>query len=150
MNRQPRICVRCKKQYQPNSNSAKFCSLYCQRKEHHDRWKATFDRMAEEARQERGRKTDNKIQCLICGLWYRQVGTHVVQIHKITARKYRELYELEVKRGLLPDDYRALKGRQAVECGGIKNLEKGKINVGNYKRSPITLERIRGLNRTRK
>lgn len=68
----------------------------------------------------------DKVRCLICNLWYRQVGTHIVQRHRITAREYREQYGLPVKRGILPKEYRKLKSEQAINCGGVKNLKIGK------------------------
>lgn len=94
-----------------------------------------------------------RVQCLICGKWYVQVGSHVFQFHKMTARDYREMFNLEVKRGTVPTWYRKLKGDQALENKTYKNLLKaGKkfrfkkgANVGRYKRSPITLERLKNL-----
>jgi len=71
----------------------------------------------------------------------------------MTAREYREYHDLEVKRGTTPAWYRELKGNQALENGTFKNLKvgarfrfkKGQKGVGVYKRSPITLERIRKI-----
>lgn len=91
------------------------------------------------------------IQCKICGKWFRQVGSHVTQVHKLTAREYREYIGVDVKRGLLPDDLRKLYGEQALENGTYKNLKAGKKywfkpgqeGVGVYKRSDQTLERLR-------
>jgi hypothetical protein len=93
----------------------------------------------------------NKCQCLICGNWYVQVGSHVNQVHGITARAYREQFHLEVKRGTTPKWYRKLKGEEAIENGTFKNLkageefrfEKGQEGLGKYKRSPITIERLK-------
>jgi hypothetical protein len=98
------------------------------------------------------------IKCLICGKDFRQVGSHITQVHGITAREYRETFELEVKKGLLPPDLRELKGNQALENGTWKNLKvgkkywfkKGQEGVGVYKRSKITLEKLKALNKTRK
>ena len=77
------------------------------------------------------------------------MGSHIVQRHGITARQYREEYELEVKRGTVPEWYRKLKGEQALKNGTFKNLEAGAKfrfkpgdKVGVYKRSPVTLERL--------
>ena len=92
-----------------------------------------------------------KIQCLICKRWYRQVGTHVVQTHGMTAKKYRRKLGFDVKKGQLPKDYKKLKAKQAIDCGGYKNLKKGKQHwfkkkqkgVGTYERSEQTLERLK-------
>jgi endogenous inhibitor of DNA gyrase (YacG/DUF329 family) len=48
-----------------------------------------------------------KVKCLVCGGYYVQLGTHVIQAHKFkSAREYREEYDLEVKRGTVPKWYR--------------------------------------------
>lgn len=94
----------------------------------------------------------NKVQCLVCGKYYVQVGTHIVQVHGMTGREYREAYDLEVKRGIVPGWYRELKGDQAIENGTVENLKAGAKfrfkkgdKVGNYKRSPVTIARIREM-----
>lgn len=95
----------------------------------------------------------DKCQCLICGKWYVQVGSHIFLTHHMTAREYREEMDLEVKRGTVPEWYRRMKGQTAKDNGTFKNLivgqkfwfEKGQKGVGIYKRSPITLERLSKL-----
>lgn len=95
------------------------------------------------------------IKCLICGRFYKQVGSHIVQIHKITAREYRKEYGLDVKKGRLAQDLHEKKARQAFECGGIKNLkigkkfwfEKGDKRAGKYERSDETMERLHNMNK---
>ncbi len=67
------------------------------------------------------------------------------------AGEYREYFKLEVKRGVVPDWYRKLKGEQAIDNETYKNLikgakfrfKKGQEGVGVYKRSPITLDRLK-------
>jgi hypothetical protein len=69
----------------------------------------------------------------------------------MTGREYREYFELEVKRGVVPEWYRKLKGDQAIDNETYKNLEKGarfrfkkgQKGIGTYKRSPITMERLK-------
>jgi len=108
-------------------------------------------------RRKSGAYAPNKIQCLICGNWYRQVGSHIVQRHDMTARQYREKFHLEVKKGILPPDLKALFGKQALENGTWKNLKvgkkfwfkKGQAGVGKYDRSPITMERLKHLHKLR-
>jgi hypothetical protein len=95
----------------------------------------------------------NKVQCLICGRWYVQVCTHIVQVHKLTGRKYRIKFDLERKRGVIPAWYRKVKGDKALDNGTVKNLKSGKKywfrpgdkTLGRYKRSHITIERVRNL-----
>lgn len=102
-------------------------------------------------------KKPNTIQCLICKKWYRQVGSHIVQVHKITAKEYRREYGFDVKRGQLPPDYRALKASQCKENGTINNLKigkkywfkKGDKTIGRYERSEETMARLKTLNKLR-
>ena len=92
-----------------------------------------------------------KIQCQICGRWYRQVGSHVTQVHGMTARKYREQFGFDVKRGQVSDDLRQLYKEQVFENGTVNNLKagkkyrfkKGQKGVGVYTRSLQTLERLK-------
>lgn len=99
-------------------------------------------------------KTENngkeKIQCKICGRWYRQVGIHIWYVHKMTAREYREIYGFDVKRGQLPEDLRELKEAHVFNNDTVKNLKKGKKfrfkkgdnGIGIYNRSEETLARL--------
>lgn len=92
----------------------------------------------------------DKIQCLLCGKWYRQVGSHIVQTHKMTAREYRSMVGFDVKRGQLPDDLLQLKREQVFENKTVENLKagkkyrfkKGQAGVGVYRRSAQTMERL--------
>ena len=84
--------------------------------------------------------------------------SHAYQVHGLTGREYREKFELEVKRGVVPEWYRKLKGDQALDNETYKNLEKGAKfrfkkggkGVGVYKRSPVTINRLKNLTKTRK
>ena len=70
--------------------------------------------------------TSTKVKCLICGRYYYQVGTHIVQRHKMTARKYREIMDLPVKRGILPLWLRKVKSDHAIDNKTANNLIAGK------------------------
>jgi len=131
-----------------------YCSKKCrdknytiEYKDYRAKWQlARYDRIAEVP-------AKNKIQCLICNKWYVQVGSHIWNRHNMTAREYREQYGFDVKKGQLPEDYRKLKADQAIECGGYKNLKKGKKywfkkgqeGPGKYTRSDETLERLKSI-----
>jgi Asp-tRNA(Asn)/Glu-tRNA(Gln) amidotransferase B subunit len=99
----------------------------------------------------------NKIQCQVCGRWYSQVGSHVWQRHKMTARDYRKQYGFDVKRGQLPDWLRKIKSEQVFENNTIKNLKigkkywfkRGQPGVGVYERSPETMFRLHNLHKTK-
>ena len=154
-------CKHCKKKFEkkPGANYQKYCSVKCRNKNHYNRvgkyWaRNKRDKEAASSRSSRS-SSKNKIQCLICGLWYVQVGSHVYSRHGMTAREYRELHNLEVKKGIVPKWYRKLKGDIALANGTYKNLRvgkkywviKGDTRVGNYKRSPITIKRLRNLHK---
>lgn len=95
----------------------------------------------------------DKIQCLICGRYYVQLGSHVVQRHQMTAREYREHFDLEVKKGLTPEWFHRLKGDIAIKNETFRNLisgkkfwfKKGSTTAGRYKRSHITLQTLSTL-----
>lgn len=101
------------------------------------------------------KKDKNKIQCAICGRYYRQVGSHIVQRHGIEAREYRKEYGFDLKKGQLPTDLRELKAKQVFENGTVKNLKKGKQywfikgdqEAGRYIRSQQTMERLKVLHK---
>jgi len=131
-----------------------YCSKRCRESTHYQRYKDRIKDWQNNRRQETLKKKGKElVQCLICKKWFIQLGSHVVQIHKITAREYREYFELEVKKGTVPDWFRKLKGDIALENNTYKNLKAGKkfwykkgdIKAGRYQRSPITLERLRVL-----
>lgn len=150
------IRTKCKECNTPITNKRfrTFCSHTCRNKfnnrkyagEHTERQRQRNIKLASVP-------SDRKVQCLICKGWYVQVCSHVLQAHGVTAREYKENFDLEVKRGIVPKWYREMKGEQTIENETYKNLEagakyrfkKGQKGVGVYKRSPITIERIRNL-----
>lgn len=146
-------CIQCKKEYIIQNNktrNTKYCSVKCRNKVYYEKYQKDWqiNKRNNEAKNPKG-----KVQCFICNGWYIQVGTHIVQIHGITAREYREDFELEVKKGITPEWYREKKGKQALENKTYKNLEigkkfwfkKGDEKAGKYKRSQITIEKLKNL-----
>jgi hypothetical protein len=145
----------------PNARYRTYCSTECRNKRNNSQqakkgystaWqKAKRDKIAE-------KPDPNKVQCLFCGKWYIQVCTHAYQVHGVTGREYREHFELEVKRGVVPEWYRKLKGDQALDNKTYKNLEKGAKHrfkkgskrAGKYERSPVTKKRLKNLHKLRK
>ena len=137
-----------------------YCSEVCRNKFNNQKYRdrqtawqlAKFDKIASVP------DPEHKCQCLICGKWYVQVGSHAYIRHGMTGREYREKFHLEVKRGITPNWYRKLKGDQALDNETYLNLEKGmkyrfkkgQKGIGKYKRSPITLERLGSLHTLRK
>jgi hypothetical protein len=159
-------CLNCKTTIPPKpyANNVKFCSTHC-RNQYHYQNDGGKEKMR--AYQEKIRLGDKrpKVQCLICKKWFRQVGTHIVQMHGCTAREYRFEYGFDLKRGQLPEDLRALKADHTIANGTINNLKAGKKywfkkgdkTAGTYKRSEQTMQRLKAhaervfkLSRTRK
>jgi hypothetical protein len=148
--RKPKSTLFC--QYRACSNvflsqypQSKYCSADCRQREH---WQENLDR-----------EGLDRIPCLDCGLYFRQIGSHVVQVHGYsTAREYREEHGLDVKKGILPDDLKELYGTQALENGTVNNLKKGQKfwfkkndpKAGKYERSLETMQRLKILNKYRK
>lgn len=135
-----------------NNRYRTYCSTKCRQRYYNQK---NADKSLEWQRKRRDEiaktPSKNKCQCLICGRWYIQVATHIYQVHGMTGREYREHFGLEVKKGTVPEWYRKKKGDQALENKTYKNLEKGskfrfkkgQDGVGAYKRSEITLNRLR-------
>jgi hypothetical protein len=136
----------------PNARYRTYCSASCRNKFFNKKY---AHRGVEWQRAKRDRiasiPSPDKMQCLFCGKWYVQICTHAYQVHGVTGREYREHFDLEVKRGVVPEWYRKLKGDTTLDNETYKNLEngakfrfkKGGEGIGKYKRSPVTLERLK-------
>ena len=138
----------------PNARYRTYCSAKCRNKRNNAKqaekgYSTEYQRKLRD--KEASKPSPDKVQCLICGKWYVQVGSHVWQVHHLIARKYREQFGLDVKRGTVPEWYRKVKGEQALENGTFKNLEKGAEfrfkkgdkRAGHYERSQQTLDRLK-------
>ena len=150
-------CKVCNKKLKDRQRT--FCSEKCRNSTHYQRYKKKISEWQRERRQKKLKEEGKElVQCLICGRHYVQLGSHVVQVHRMLAREYRECFKLEVKKGTVPAWFRKLKGDQALENKTYKNLKAGKkfwfkkgdSKAGKYKRSPITLERLKELHKFNK
>jgi hypothetical protein len=144
----------------PNSRFRTYCSTKCRtRRNNKKQVDSGYSMLYQRKRHDEAASVPgpDKVQCLLCGKWYVQLGTHVFQRYGMTGREYRELFDLEVKRGIVPEWYRKLKGNIALDNNTYKNLEKGanfrfkhgQKGVGVYKRSETTIEWLRNLHKTR-
>lgn len=146
-----KLCPICKKEIVPTSpraNNKKFYSKEC-RESTYKEYRAYWQR----ARQEKIAQTSgkNKLQCLICKRYYRRVGKHIWNTHEITAREYRVMQHMEVKRGMTTQQDRENLREHVFSNGTVDNLKKGKKNwfvkgdkrAGRYTRSPIAIEKIK-------
>lgn len=146
-------CKECGKPVPKNTRFRTYCSEKCRDRFHNKKAYIKYGGAAlqrEYWQKKRANDGKPKIQCLLCGKWFRQVGSHMWQIHKMSAREYREMAGFDVKRGQLPDDLRQLKAEQVFENKTVNNLKvgkkfwfkKGQEGVGKYKRSAQTMERL--------
>ena len=148
-----KACIECGKKIKEQlKNRAKYCSPKCRAKSANERRKEYIANWQREKNlKEAKEQGEEKIQCLVCGLWFKRIGRHVYNSHKTTAREYRRLNGLDVKRGIMTERSRAVMGEHTKRNGTIKNLKKGKKNqfkkgqkgVGVYERSEQTKERLR-------
>ena len=128
----------------------RFCSHKCRNKYNN---KKQHQYRAEWQRNYWGRYEKGRIQCLICGKWYFQLGSHVAQTHKMPAREYRKQFGYDVKSGksILAKHLHELYGKQAIENKTYKNLKAGKKywfkkgdkKAGRYERSEQTMARLK-------
>jgi hypothetical protein len=137
-----------------------FCSTKCRNKCYNSKpenKKRNYEWQKNKRDKEASTPDNRKVKCLICGKWYVQVGSHIVQTHGFkTCREYREEMNLEVKRGIVPKWYRKLKGDTAIANKTFKNLiagqkfwfKPGDKRAGNYERSPITMQRLTELGKS--
>lgn len=144
-------CKECGKEL-PNARFRTYCSATCRNKANNrERAEYSLNWQRQKRANIASTPSDKKCQCLICGLWYVQICTHAFQVHGLTGREYREHFDLEVKKGIVPEWYRKLKGDQALDNETYKNLEKGAkyrfkkgdTEAGKYTRSHITVERLK-------
>lgn len=97
----------------------------------------------------------NKIKCLICGKRFKRVCRHANQSHGVTAREYKEMFGLDVSKGIMtPSDRQhmrdlALENKMDVQLrrvGAETRFPKG--HSLRYQRSQETLERLKRHGRT--
>jgi len=136
-----------------------YCSATCRNKFYNKKYSKQHTEWQRKKRDKEASISDiKKIKCEICGKYYRQVGTHIIQIHKISAREYRKQYGFDVKKGQLPNDLKKLKAKQIFENGTVNNLKtgkkfwfkKGSKTAGRYERSEQTMNRLKQLHKFNK
>lgn len=99
-----------------------FCSTICREKHI---YKKQYGYTLQWSRRKRGEYKPGKVKCGICGWWYVQVITHVIERHKMSGEEYREKLDLPYKRGIVPEWYHDMKSEITKENGTISNLESG-------------------------
>lgn len=64
-------------------------------------WSYTFRKKFENSEQLDSYFSDDKIECLLCGQEYKNLGLHISKGHKIPVRKYKKLFDIPLKYGLI-------------------------------------------------
>jgi DNA-directed RNA polymerase subunit RPC12/RpoP len=90
------------------------------------------------------------MKCLICGKEFGRVCRHAQMKHGVSAREYKEMFGLDVKKGILSDDDRKIMKEHAKKQESHKNFigkgEKYWFKKGvsvNYTRSEETMKRLK-------
>jgi hypothetical protein len=89
-----------------------------------------------------GKYESGKLKCAVCGKWYIQVASHVCQIHGLSAREYKEYFDLPVSRGVVPWWYRDLKGKIAKDNQTFLNLKNG--SKFQFKKKDDRINKMKG------
>jgi len=140
----------------------KFCTQKCRDRQTSRKayWKQAKTDRNKHAKAKTREYEDGKNKCLLCeevGIkaYYHRVGSHVFYEHGMTAREYRKKFDLELKRGMLsPKLLKVYQKNNAkhsdvvvennlIDKGKKSRFKKGQTGVGVYKRSHVTLERLR-------
>lgn len=145
--------IHCNKEIErlsPKANNKKYCSKEC-RESHYLETGKTKAIRDKNNHNRYNKYAKGKIQCKECGGWYKAVGTHVRQIHNMTAREYKKKHGLDTLKGLLTTELKERKHHHVFENGTVKNLEAGKAwrfkkgdkRAGRYQRSQQTITRLK-------
>lgn len=92
-----------------------------------------------------------KLKCLECGKYFIRPASHVWQVHKLSAREYKELHGLDVKKGIATEEYKERMRKHVFSNGTVDNLKKGACyrfvkgdkTLGTYKRSEQSMKRLK-------
>jgi hypothetical protein len=94
-----------------------------------------------------------KLKCKICGKWYIQLCSHVIQKHGMTSKEYKQMLGTYTSKGLIPKWYHDLKSEQVKPSSKLSALihgyktrfKPGDSRAGNYQRSEEHLKALSAL-----
>lgn len=119
------ICTVCHQTYTSHSNASKYCPS-CKSTKYKEMSKRAWTKANHKHQAEEYQRQDkNKTQCLICGAWVKAPAMHAYQKHGVTAREYKQEFELPFGKGLLPQYLKERKREAVITNGTINNLPKG-------------------------
>lgn len=65
-------------------------------------------------------------KCEICNKWYKGLGYHIWNKHKVKVSEYKKAYNIPQKTSLLAKEYRQERRDMVYDNGTIQNLKEGK------------------------
>lgn len=114
-----RACLVCGTEFTARVPAARCCSRKCTaRHQTIKKQRAAVDTLP----------VDQRRRCLICGEYYRKVGSHIWMSHGMRAKDYRIAYQLPYKRGILAPEIREKLAANVRENRTIENLRAGRQN----------------------
>lgn len=137
------------------SQNVKYCSKKCWRK-------ADYAKHRVERTAANHAKYDKpwvgKMQCVICGWWYKRVCSHVHLRHGVDEKEYKDFLGLDRGKGLVSEAFSAHMRELALHYEMDKQLKKaGQATRWSkdspppkYDRSPETIARLKELWKTQK
>lgn len=66
------------------------------------------------------------LRCELCGKWFKGLGYHIYNKHKMTTDQYKKQFGLDRNQSLIADELRDHRSRLVRENGTIENLKAGK------------------------
>lgn len=66
-----------------------------------------------------------KTKCLICGGWVVAPAMHSYQKHNVTAREYKETFNIAYQKGLIPEELKIIKRDHVFHNKTVNNLNSG-------------------------
>lgn len=67
---------------------------------------------------------EDKVQCHICGKWFKSLPQHFISAHKISTEDYRDMFSLPLRGGLTSVGFSACRSKVASRPENIKRLKK--------------------------
>lgn len=99
-----------------------YCSTACRNKRNNQK---NYKYQRQWGLAKRGEYQEYKLQCLLCGQWYIQVGQHVIQTHKEALIEYKDGFKIPRGHGIIPEWLKSIKHDAVFENETVKNLTKG-------------------------
>lgn len=69
-------------------------------------------------------ETGTHVQCHLCGYFFKNLGKHVVNEHKLTPKEYKSKFKLRLKRGLASEVTRVKAINAALACSSAEKVRR--------------------------